>query len=155
MTLRRARCWLLLAGALAGGAAAADGPQLVREGAVAYSCGGVGADERRAMRALEPDANLKLLLVTAKRGGYLGGAELTLSDAKGARVRIAADGPVCLLYLPPGRYRIAAAMDGMTRAVQVAVGAGSGKLQRVVLAFPGERWDGIWASPEEKSQAKE
>ena len=155
MKFRRARCWLLLAGALVGGTAVADGLQVVREGAVAYSCGGVGADERRAMKALEPDANLKLLLVTAKRGGYLGGGELTVNDAKGASVRIVADGPVCLLRLPAGSYRIAAAMDGTTRAAQVVIGAGAGRLQRVVFAFPGEPWDGIWASPEEKLQAEE
>jgi hypothetical protein len=153
--LRRARCWLALAGALVGAGAHADGPDMAREGAVAYFCGGVGADERRAMKALEAAADLKLLFVTAKRGGYLAGAELTVSDAGAARLRIVAGGPICLLRLPAGSYRIAAAMGGTTRVAQIAIGAGPGKPQRIVFSFPGEPWDGIWASPEEKLQAQE
>jgi hypothetical protein len=55
--------------ALAAFSAQAREPQMASEGAVQYFCGGVGADERRAMQALEPQANLKLLFVTVKRGG--------------------------------------------------------------------------------------
>lgn len=148
------RGWALTA-ALAASTAFADGPELVREGAVAYVCGGVGADERRTMNALEAEANLRLLFVTAKRGGYLAGAELTVSDGKQVRFSTVADGPICLLRVPAGRYRITAVIGGVTRAAQVAVGPDSGKPQRIVFAVPGEPWDGIWASPEEKSQAQE
>jgi len=128
---------------------------MASEGAVQYFCGGVGADERRAMRALEPRANLKLLFVTVKRGGYLADAAVTISDGKATRFSAVADGPICLLQLPPGKYRVTAEIAGASHAVQVAVGAQPGKAHQVAFSFPGEAWDGIWASDEEKQQARE
>lgn len=128
---------------------------MVLEGAVGYFCGGVGADERRAMKVLEPAADLELLFVTAKRGGYLADAAVTVSDGKATRLAAVADGPICLLRLPAGSYRITADLGGATRTAQVLVGARSGKPRRIAFTFPGEPWDGIWASPEEKQQAKE
>lgn len=128
---------------------------MAAEGAAQYYCGGVGADERRAMQALEARANLKLLFVTVKRGGYLADAAVTVSDAKATRFSAVADGPVCLLQLPPGRYRVTAEIAGNTRSAQVVVGAQAGQPHQLAFSFPGEAWDGIWASPEEKQQARQ
>ena len=136
-------------------AAQAGAPEMTKEGAVRYFCGGVGADERKAMLALEPQANLKLLFVTMKRGGYLAGAAVTISDGKATRFSALADGPICLLELPAGSYRVTADVGGVTRSAQVAVNAQPGKPHQVAFSFPGEVWDGIWASDEEKQQARE
>lgn len=84
------------------------------ERGVRWICGGAGADERRELAVLESQANLKLLLVTEKRGGYLADVEVSLFER----------------------------------------GADPHKLQRTVLAFPAEPWDGVWASDEEKAQAR-
>jgi hypothetical protein len=146
---------LLTALALWCATAGADEPRLATKGSLAYACGGVGADERRALRALEPHANLKLLFVTARRGGYLAGAEVVVRDGSGRQVDLVAEGPICLLVLPAGAYRISATLGGVVRSAQLSVSAPSGKPQPIAFSYPGEVWDGIWASPEEKQQARE
>lgn len=120
------------------------------------ACGGVGVEERATLRAREGAASLKLVFVTAKRGGWLADAEVVVADAKGRELlRTRADGPICHVTLPEGRYRITAVLAGATRAASVAVPAKPSRAQQVVFAFPGEPWDGIWASDEEKRQARE
>lgn len=123
----------------------------------AVACGGVGAEERAALKAREGGVALKLLFVTAKRGGWLADAEVAVADARGAELlRTRADGPICHVSLPEGRYRITAVFAGATRAASVAVPAKpAARPQQVVFAFPAEPWDGIWASDEEKRQARE
>lgn len=152
MTLDRVRLRLLLPLAIASTGAFAGEPSMAREGAVSFFCGGVGAGERRAMKALESEANLQLLFVTEKRGGYLADVALAVEDDKGASVlRTVSGGPLCLLRLPAGRYVVRASIGGATRSVPVRVAVAA---HRVALAFPGEKWDGIRASEEEKQSAR-
>jgi len=94
-------------------------------------------------------------MVTAKRGGYVAGAEVSLrgTTSKGAQLSGVADGPICLFKLPPGTYRIEALLDGTRREANAIVKAG-GKPARVVMTFPEKAWDGIRASAEEKRQAR-
>ena len=124
------------------------------EGAVQYFCGGVGADERHAMKALEVEANLKVLSVTKKRGGYLADATVTVSDGKATRFSGVADGPICLLHLPPGKYKVSARLGDAVRAANVEIGSQAGVLRQLAFEFPAEPWDGIWASDEEKQAAR-
>jgi hypothetical protein len=148
------RRWLLLAVAFAAATALAGEPHMAAEGSVSYFCGGVGADERAAMGALEAQANLKLLFVTDRRGGYLADVVLAVEDGKGANVlHTVSDGPLCLLKLPADRYMIRASFGGITRSASVRVAAAA-TAHRITLAFPGEKWDGIWASDEEKKSAR-
>lgn len=149
----RAAAALILAAAAQG--AAAQGMVFTTEGAVRYACGGAGVEERQALKALEAEANLKLLFVTQKRGGFLADAEVTVTDSAGKAVlRTVAPGPVCVLRLPEGRYRVSAALGGLTRTATANVPAQAGKPQSLVFTFPGEKWDGIWASDEEKASAR-
>lgn len=148
------RAALAFAAAAAAAAAAAQ-PALVAEGEVRYACGGAGVEEREALGALERETNLKLVFVTQKRGGYLADVALTVQDAGGReRLRTLAPGPVCMLALPAGRYRLVAAYGGERRNAAVDVPAQTARPRTVVFAFPGEKWDGIWASEEEKAGAR-
>lgn len=146
---------VLLSGLIASGLGAAPLDMKDDQG-VRWICGGAGADERRALAALEPQANLKLLLVTEKRGGFLADVEVSLFErgAGTARVAFRSDGPICLLKAPAGTYRVQASFGGKQRAAQVTLGADPQQLLRTVLAFPAEPWDGVWASDEEKAQAR-
>jgi hypothetical protein len=127
---------------------------MTSSGEVKWVCGGVGAEERRELAALESDANLKLAFVTAKRGGYL--ADVAVSVSMAARtLNVKADGPYCLLRLPPGRYRIEATFNGVQRALVATVGDKTGRPARLAFVFPEEPWDGLKASDEEKREAKE
>jgi hypothetical protein len=132
-------------------------PALQETAGVLWFCGGVGADERRAMAGLEAQSNLKLLFVSAKRGGYLADADLAIyaGNGKTALFTTRADGPVCLLHLAPGRYRIEASMGQAKRITRTSLAAGAKNAQQLVFSFPEEPWDGIRADPEEKRQAKE
>lgn len=135
--------------------AAAQGAALMTEGAVRYACGGAGVEERQALKALEGEANLKLLFLTQKRGGFLADAEVTVADAAGkVQLRTVAGGPVCVLRLPEGRYRVSASLGGVTRTASARVPAQAGRPQSLVFSFPAEKWDGIWASDEEKASAR-
>lgn len=145
----------VLSGLIANGVGAAPLDMKEAQG-VRWICGGAGADDRRELAALEPQANLKLLLVTEKRGGYLADVEVSLFErgAGAARVAFKSDGPICLLKAPAGNYRVQASFGGRQRAAQVMLSADPQKLLRTVLAFPAEPWDGVWASDEEKAQAR-
>lgn len=145
---------LMVAMAFLSSNAAGAAPRYEGDFGLQWSCGGVGSDERRALAGLG-EAGLELVMVTAKRGAYVAGAEVSLrgTTSKGAQLSGVADGPICLFKLPPGTYRIEALLDGTRREARAVVKAG-GKPTRVVMAFPEKPWDGIRASAEEKRQAR-
>jgi len=144
---------ILFASALAAttGLAVAQDIVMREQGGIRWACGGVGVEERAALAALRPQANLELLFVTAKRGGYLADVAVTVYAGEKSVLQLTAEGPMCELSAPAGKYRIETAYGGVKRSQQVTVGAG---LSRVVFGFPGEPWDGIKASDEEKQQAR-
>lgn len=127
---------------------------MTASGEAKWVCGGVGAEERRELAALEPEANLGLVFVSAKRGGYFADVAVSVTLAA-STLNIKADGPNCLLRLPTGRYRIEAAFNGVHRTMMATVGDKTGRPAHLAFAFPEEPWDGIKASDEEKRQAKE
>jgi len=136
-------------------AAAAQPVAFHDAGGIAYACGGVGSDERRALETLRRNASLELLFVTAKRGGYTAGTQVVMTPVSGgAPASFRAGGPTCVVRAPAGRYRIEATLDGHTRAASVQVPA-RGKAARVVMTFPDEAGDDIRASDEEKREAAE
>jgi hypothetical protein len=146
-----------MAFAMLANGALAQGLELKDADGLRWVCGGVGADERRMLAPLEAETNLALTFVTVKRGGYLADVDLSLSDAgsKSPRLTTRTDGPICLLRLPAGQYRVEAAIGGVRRASVVTVPVAGKQPARAVFAFPGDPWDGIWASDEEKKQARE
>jgi hypothetical protein len=123
-----------------------------------YSCGGVGADARRALAANAAGSNLSLEIFVAPGGEYLADVDVALipDGAKGEALRLRTEGPLCYLRVPPGRYRVEATFEGVTRSATANVPAASSKPVHVALAFPksvGDRQTDA-ASPEEKAQAK-
>lgn len=146
---------LMVAMAFLSSNAAGAPPRYEGDFGLQWSCGGVGSDERRALARLGGEAGLELVMVTAQRGGYVAGAEVSLRGAttKGAQLSGVADGPICLFKLPPGTYTIEALLDGTRREARAVVKAG-GKPARVVMTFPEKDGDGIRASAEEKRQAR-
>jgi hypothetical protein len=151
MKLRSLAAFLVVPATLAGAQ-----PAMQEQAGVRWVCGGVGADERAALAALEREANLKLMFVTEKRGGYLADVAVAMYDAKAStpRLQLTSDGPICLLRAPAGRYRIEAAYGKAKRSATAAPDKDAGKPARVVFSFPGEPWDGIRASEADKEQAR-
>jgi hypothetical protein len=143
----------LLAGACAlfAGLVMAQDIGMKEEGGIRWACGGAGVEERAALAALRSQANLELLFVTAKRGGYLADVALTVYAAGKPVLQVNAEGPICELFTPAAKYRIEAVYGGVKRSEEVTAGA---KIARVVFRFPEEPWDGIRASDEEKRGAR-
>jgi hypothetical protein len=140
--------------ALAGTAAGQD-IAMKEQAGVRWACGGAGVEERAALASLRSQANLELLFVTARRGGYLADVAVSIYAPKAASplLEFTAEGPMCMIFAPAGAYRIEASFKDAKRVQQASAGA-AGKPARAVFSFPGEPWDGVWASEEEKRQAK-
>lgn len=137
------------------GPAGAVPPAFQAVGDIAYLCGGIGSDERRALEALRGQARVEIVFASAQRGAYLSDVRLALrkDGTTGPEVEVVSNGPVCLVDAPPGRYRLEARLGDVVRRRTVTVPAGR-SLSKVVVAFPDEPWDGIRASEEEKRQAR-
>jgi hypothetical protein len=113
-------------------------PQI--QGEVAYVSGGVGGDEREAMKAMRADYNLSLLFSVKGSGEYISDAKVCIKDASGAvRLETVSDGPMLYAKLKPGRYSISADRDGHVMENKVTL---SGKkLTALSFAWPAEEGD--------------
>jgi hypothetical protein len=99
-------------------------PAMKSQGAGQYVCGGIGSDESVAMRAAMKAHPLSLLFARAD-GAYLADVAVTVKDAGGAAVlTLRANGPVCLIDLPAGRYTVEAVAKGVTKTQGVTLGGG-------------------------------
>ncbi len=132
---------LLLAAAFAAacGAAQAQGPAFKDDAGLRWVCAGVGEEEREALAALEPQANLKLMFIVGGRGAFVANVDVSLYDAASELLRFTmiAQGPVCLIQAPAGRYRIAATYDETRIERTIALPAKRGNEPvRVVFSFP-------------------
>ncbi len=102
-----------------------SGPEPQHQGDVSFVSGGVGDEDRSAMRAMAHDYNLHLQFATTGSGEYLAGVDVTVSDEKGKTLLDAiADGPLFFVKLPPGRYKIAVAQGGRSQSRTIVVPAG-------------------------------
>jgi hypothetical protein len=100
-------------------------PALQTQGVATYSCGGIGQTSSSAMLAARKDYPLSLLFATAG-GEYMASVNLTVKDAKGAKVlSVPSTGPICLIKLPDGAYTLDAQANGKTKTQAVTVGGGA------------------------------
>lgn len=122
------RCGLLAATALAFSAflstAVAQEIEQQTSNGVTYVTGGVGSEERQAMRELSPQFNVKLTFADKVTGDYRSGQSVEVRDMRG-NVRLQADdtGPMLYAQLPPGRYRVIANVDGQQQQRTITVGS--------------------------------
>jgi hypothetical protein len=110
------------------------------QGEVAYVSGGVGGEEREAMKAMRADYNLSLLFTVKGSGEYISDAKVCIKDARGAvRLETVADGPMLYAKLKPGRYSISADRDGHIMESKVTLS--DRKLTALAFACPAEAGD--------------
>ncbi len=127
--LRHAACLALAAHAAPGLPAPAQGrmPDMQQAGALRYSCGGIGEDESTLMRAAMKDYPLSLLFAQ-KEGAYLANVAVEVSSAQDSS-RFTANGPVCLIQLPAGSYKITATTrEGRSQTRSAEIGKGPHQL---------------------------
>jgi hypothetical protein len=113
---------LLLANASADDSAL---PPVQQAGDISYISGGVGFDESDAMKAVAAKYSLEVTFAALAEGrsAYAFPKRLTVVKANGAPVLdITPDGPLLLLDLRPGKYRVTAVNEDQskTQAVEIA-----------------------------------
>ena len=85
-----------------------EGPQAQTYAGIPYLSGGIGLDEREALRSLAKEYNLQLSFAL-KKGNYLSDVEVLITDDRGVTVLAAiSQGPWFFTKLPVGTYRIRA-----------------------------------------------
>ncbi len=91
---------------------------------VSYMTGGIGLEERAAMRKEAKDYNLWLEF-DLSAGNYLSGVEVTIKDAKdGVVIEEKSMGPWFLASLPAGNYLVRAKVLQKAILMEVEVPAG-------------------------------
>jgi hypothetical protein len=112
-------------------------PREHRQGSVAYLSGGIGEEEREAIKAAAASYPLTLELATTgpQRNPYIADARVEIRDTTGRAVLDAtAQGPFVLVRLPEGTYTVDVDWNDaeQRRVVQIA----PDKHQHLVLEFP-------------------
>ena len=122
--------------------------------AIGWACGGIGLEERQALKILEAKANAVMLFVAGGRGTLVADVRLRVVSAGDATrgLEVAADGPICVLQLPAGSWNIEARQGETVRARTVLLKPqDTGNPQRLQFAFPEESNGSPKASQEESS----
>lgn len=124
-------------------------------------CGGIGADERRALEGEAQGTNLSMEFFVAHRRAYVAGVDVALTPLDGPqagrRMDFNADGPLCFVKVAPGRYRVDAELNGVTRSASTTIPQQSARPVRVALAFPAAAVRGdleTQPTPEEREEAR-
>lgn len=98
-------------------------PKAKTENGIVYMSGGVGKTEAAAMKEEARHYPLSMVFSANKDNEYLADVHVTITDKAGKEILSAvSSGPIMLVKLPAGRYRVAAEVDGKTlhRTVQVS-----------------------------------
>jgi hypothetical protein len=110
-------------------------PQVQMQDDITYVTGGFGQEESCAMRAAA--GSYDLMLTFAKRdGSFVADVNVQIIDRSGRAVLQTVSGPLLLVDLPAGKYRIAADYNGATRWRTVSVGGSHP--DRLTLTWPSE-----------------
>ena len=103
---------LALAAILALAPLAAADLEVHTEKGVSYVSGGVGDDERQALKAMSDRFNLKVLMVL-ETGHFVSDATVRVENSQGQTVLdTVADGPLLFAQLKPGSYVVTCTLGG-------------------------------------------
>ena len=108
------------------------------EGAIAYLSGGLDKDQALAIERAAPGYSLELdfRLPGKAYGGPPAYVPVTIKDLDGHLILDrASDGPLMLVQLPDGRYKITAKSEGKSETVDVNIAPGVH--QRLAFAWKG------------------
>jgi hypothetical protein len=92
-------------------------------GGITYITGGIGVDERDALKKAEGDYTLRLLFAAQGSGELVADVKVTILDAKRKSIlEVVSTGPRFFAKLAPGSYRIIAENNGtpIRRTVRIS-----------------------------------
>jgi len=102
---------------------------------ITYLSGGIGESESIAMKEAARDYTLMLTFASQPTGSYLADVEVSIKDISGSPVlESLTGGPILLVQLALGQYRISAVSNGET--VDKTVDIGDEHPLRVTLTWP-------------------
>lgn len=125
-----------LAFAQAGALALAQGvtPEPAGARAASHVCGGVSQDDADAMKAKAREHALMLTFAESS-GAYVADVDVEIRDRRGAVVlSTRCEGPIMLVDLPPGSWRVTARIGGQAR--QQAIATSRGRTARATFVWP-------------------
>ncbi|CAJ0793598.1 Carboxypeptidase regulatory-like domain-containing protein [Ralstonia mannitolilytica] len=97
-------------------------PEIRHQNEIAYLSGGIGRDERDAMRSVARQFNVRLNVVTLKTGEALSDVDVSVVDSHGKlRLRVRTEGPLLYMRLPHGRYQVTPAYIGAMQTLSIQV----------------------------------
>ena len=101
-------------------------------------CAGESAEERARLGREVLDATVSLEFALAERSRAVADVDVLFTPiaAPVQAFGLVANGPVCLLQLPPGQYRIDTWFNGHARSTRATVAAGGAAPLRVAVEFP-------------------
>jgi hypothetical protein len=101
-------------------------------------CGGTAADERLRLGSEVLGATLSLEFAAPGLGRDVAEVDILFTpiSAPVEAFGIVANGPVCLLQLPPGQYRIDTWFNGHARSTRALIAPGGTSPLRVAVEFP-------------------
>lgn len=117
-------------------ASAADLPQAEQAGDITYITGGIGDEERDALKSVESNYNLHVIstgIAAAGPGAFVGDTHITIHNRQGDELLSTDAGPIFYASLPPGHYVVEGEHRGETSKRNITIV--SGKLQRVQFSW--------------------
>ena len=104
-------------------------------------CGGTAAEERAGLEKEVRAASVSLEFFSGTKGNYVADVDVLFTplQAPAEAFGIVTNGPVCLLELPPGEYRVNTWFNGHARSTTATIPAKRERLVRVSLGFPEDR----------------
>ncbi len=99
-------------------------PEVKTQNGITYLSGGIGSDQVTAMNAAAKDYALMLTCSVQDTGAYLADVKVSITDKAGTVVlETVTDGPILLVRLSPGQYRVSADSNGAVVEKTVQIGA--------------------------------
>ena len=91
------------------------------ENNIKYISGGIGTDERTAMKGMSDHYNLKLVFAS-NEGAFLSNVKVIIQDANNRMIiDKESNGPWFFVDLPKGQYQVTASHDGKKETQKLAV----------------------------------
>ncbi len=91
-----------------------------------FLTGGIGSEERDALKVQREYFNLRVLTAAKGSGAYLSDVRVTITDSTGRSVlETVMDGPWLYVQLLPGAYQVRVVYNGATQQQSVELGQGA------------------------------
>ncbi|EGV30830.1 hypothetical protein ThidrDRAFT_2462 [Thiorhodococcus drewsii AZ1] len=97
-------------------------PPAQTQNGVTYVTGGIGQPESTAMESAASQYDL-MMTFARNDGAFVSDVQVSISDQQGAPVLDLVSGPILLIDLPDGTYKIQASFAGDSKVRTVTVGA--------------------------------